>query len=117
MAKPTQSFEDQVAPVPHTSYQLNQMPAQYQAQAPQAQWAPAPPTSGKAIASLILALFGLSLFAVIFGHIARSEIKNSRGRLAGDGLAIAGLIIGWIGLGVTLMLLLWLIGFAAAFAF
>jgi VIT1/CCC1 family predicted Fe2+/Mn2+ transporter len=56
-------------------------------------------TSGKAVASLVLALLGLSLLAVIFGHIARGEIRRSDGRMSGDGLALAGLIIGWIGMG------------------
>jgi hypothetical protein len=113
---PAPSFQGQVAPVAQQSYQANQMPNQYQTQAPAAQWAPAPPTSGKAIASLILSLFGVSLFAVIFGHIARSEIRNSGGRIAGDGLALAGLIIGWIGLAVTVIVIFWIFALAAAFA-
>lgn len=110
---PTPSFQEQVAPVAQQNYSANQVPTQYQNQVPQAQWAPAPTTSGKAIASLILSLFGISLFAVIFGHIARSEIRNSGGRIQGDGLALAGLILGWIGLGATLLLI---IVFATAFA-
>jgi hypothetical protein len=108
-----QGFGGQAAPVSEMGYQANQVPTQYQAQVPQAQWAPAPPTSGKAIASLILSLFGISLFAVIFGHIARSEIRNSQGRIAGDGLALAGLIIGWIGLAAILIFFIFV---AAEFA-
>ena len=58
-----------------------------------------PQTSGKAVASLILSLlpclaFGIA--AVVFGHISRSEIRRSAGRLKGDGLALAGLIIGYL---------------------
>jgi hypothetical protein len=60
-------------------------------------------TSGKAVASLVLALFGISLLSVIFGHIARGEIRRSNGTLTGDGLALAGLIIGWIGMGLWLL--------------
>ena len=64
-------------------------------------------TSGKAITSLILSLlwlYGLgSLLAIIFGHIARAEIKNSNGKLTGSGLALAGLIIGYISLGVVVI--------------
>lgn len=56
--------------------------------------------SGKAIASLVLSLLWIygvgSILAIIFGHIARSEIKNSNGRLKGDGIALAGLIIGYL---------------------
>jgi hypothetical protein len=64
-------------------------------------------TSGKAIASLILSIvwvYGLgSILGIIFGHIARSEIKNSKGTLTGAGLALAGLIIGYITLGIVLL--------------
>lgn len=56
----------------------------------------APSTSGWAIASLVCAILGVSLLAIIFGYIGRNEIKNSGGRVTGDGLALAGLIIGWI---------------------
>jgi hypothetical protein len=59
-------------------------------------------TSGMAIASLILGLVwatGIgSLLAVIFAIVARKNIKDSRGRQTGEGLAIAGLVIGIIGL-------------------
>ena len=57
-------------------------------------------TSGKAIASLV---FGLLFFvpfafvaAVIFGHLGLSEIRKSAGRLKGDGIAIAGLVLGYM---------------------
>jgi type II secretory pathway pseudopilin PulG len=57
-------------------------------------------TSGKALASLITGIFGLVLFpiaivAIILGHMSRSEIRNSNGRLKGDGMATAGLIMGY----------------------
>jgi hypothetical protein len=58
---------------------------------------PAPrPTNGLAIGSLVCALLGISLPAVIMGHIARRQIRE--GNQDGDGLAVAGLVIGWIGL-------------------
>jgi type IV pilus assembly protein PilA len=57
-------------------------------------------TSGKAIASLVCGLlFFIPLAfiaAIIFGHIALSEIRKSAGRLKGDGLAIAGLVLGYM---------------------
>jgi len=57
-------------------------------------------TSGKAIASLILGIVPFSLLssipAVVFGHLALSEIKKSGGRLRGRGLAIAGLVLGYL---------------------
>ena len=62
--------------------------------------APTVPTSSKALASLITGIFGLIFFlpaiaAIILGHMSRSEIRRSGGRLQGDGLAIAGLVMGY----------------------
>jgi hypothetical protein len=59
-------------------------------------------TSGKAIAALVLGLLtfctGLSgIPAVILGIISLVEIGRSRGRLAGKGLAIAGIVTSVIG--------------------
>lgn len=59
-----------------------------------------PQTSGKAIGSLICGIinvFPLFIVAVILGHLALSDIKKSAGRLGGRGLAIAGLILGYLG--------------------
>lgn len=60
-------------------------------------------TDGKAVASLvfgILAIFPLGLFAgipaIILGHLSKSEIRKSLGRLKGDGMAMAGLVMGYI---------------------
>jgi hypothetical protein len=39
-----------------------------------------------------------SLLAVVFGFVARSEIKKSNGAKTGDGMAIAGIIVGFVGL-------------------
>jgi energy-coupling factor transporter transmembrane protein EcfT len=59
-----------------------------------------PQTSGKAIISLVC---GLLIFvplafiaAIVFGHLALSEIKKSAGRLKGEGMAIAGLVLGYL---------------------
>ena len=54
------------------------------------------PTNGLAIGSLVCALLGISLPAVIMGHIARHQIRDKN--QAGDGLAIAGLVVGWLGM-------------------
>jgi uncharacterized protein YacL len=55
----------------------------------------APKTNSMAIASLISAFF-ISLLAVILGHIALNQIKNTGE--GGRGLAIAGLVIGYLGI-------------------
>jgi hypothetical protein len=61
-----------------------------------------PPTNGMAVASLVSGLtwmgwFG-SFLAVIFGHVALSQIKKSGGHEGGTGLAIAGLVFGYLGI-------------------
>jgi Domain of unknown function (DUF4190) len=61
------------------------------------------PTSSLAVISLVAGIvswlllpFVAGLAAIICGHMARSEIRSSNGTLEGDGLAIAGLVLGWI---------------------
>jgi len=63
-----------------------------------------------ATASLIFGILGLTLLptlgsvaAVILGYMAKSEIDNSAGQLEGSGLATAGLVLGYIGLGLALL--------------
>jgi Protein of unknown function (DUF1559)/Domain of unknown function (DUF4190) len=60
-------------------------------------------TSGKAIASLILSfLFCIPIIApiaaIVFGALSLRDISRSEGRLSGQGLALAGLVIGILGL-------------------
>ncbi len=71
-----------------------------------------PQTDGKAIASLILGilspfcLFALTgIPAVILGHLSRSTIEKSRGRVQGGGMALAGLIMGYIGIAFSLLVI------------
>lgn len=58
-------------------------------------------TSGKAIASFICGLFffllPVTIVAIILGHLSLSDIKKSAGRLKGQGLAIVGLVLGYMG--------------------
>lgn len=60
---------------------------------------PSPGTNGLAIASMVLGILWLywigSILAVIFGHIALSQHKRSQ--QGGKGMAIAGLVLGYIG--------------------
>jgi hypothetical protein len=71
------------------------------------------PTSGQAIASLVLGIGGLtflplvgSIIAVILGPMARSEIRRRPDQVSGDGVALVGMILGWIGIGLTVLGLL-----------
>ncbi len=67
-------------------------------------------TAGLATASLVLGILGLvcvgplaAIPAVICGHKARTRIRNSQGALQGDGMALAGLIMGYIGIGLLII--------------
>jgi uncharacterized membrane protein YhaH (DUF805 family) len=55
--------------------------------------------NGLAIASFVCSIIGFLfitfIVAIVLGFVARSQIKNSAGRQKGDGLAIAGIIIGF----------------------
>jgi len=64
---------------------------------------PVTPTNGLAIGSLVCGIlefftFGLAAVpAVILGYLARGQIRHTGER--GDGMAIAGLILGWLAIG------------------
>lgn len=76
-----------------------------------------PKTNGLALASMILGILGITIglcllffpvmpiLAVVFGHIGLGQIRKTGG--AGRGYAIAGLVTGYIGIGLAV---LWLIG-------
>jgi competence protein ComGC len=68
--------------------------------------------SALAVWSLWLGVLNLVCFsifsavpAVICGHLARSRIRRSGGVLRGDGLAITGLVTGYIGIAFALFLI------------
>jgi hypothetical protein len=42
-----------------------------------------------------------AIMAVILGHVARNEIRASSGSLGGDGMATAGLVLGYAGIGLA----------------
>jgi type II secretory pathway pseudopilin PulG len=81
------------------------------AQTAVAEYPPPPPrTSGKAIASLIFGFFSLllpaAIVAIILGHISHSEIRKSNGRITGNGLAIGGLVLGYLGVAMIPILII-----------
>lgn len=59
-------------------------------------WNAPAPTNGLAIASLVLGILGFAIIPVIMGHIALRQIRE-RGE-AGAGMAIAGLVLGYLAL-------------------
>lgn len=92
-----------------------QMPA---AGAPQRVYTQPPPTSNMALASLILGILGWlmlpivgSILAIILGHAALGEIDRSEGQIGGRGLAQAGLILGYVALGISVLSIVLLVVF------
>ena len=65
--------------------------------------------NGLAIASMVLGIVWLywvgSVLAVIFGHVALSQIKQSNETQGGRGMAIAGLVLGYVGLAFGLLVI------------
>jgi hypothetical protein len=76
------------------------------------------PTSGLALTSVILGASSLffciltGIPAICFGHVARSEIRRSYGKLSGDGMAIAGLVLGYLSVAMTVLVGVFVMFFA-----
>jgi hypothetical protein len=64
-------------------------------------------TNGLAIAALVLGLVWIywitSILAIVFGHIALSQIRQNGQR--GRGLAIAGLVLGYVWVGLLVLVI------------
>lgn len=78
-------------------------PAQWQAAPPARPYLGQQETDGKAVGSLVLGILAMFPFglltgipAIILGHLSRKSIRESLGRLRGEGMALAGLIMGYI---------------------
>ena len=72
-------------------------------------------TNGFAIASLVLSIVGSgigSILGIIFGYKAKREIDASNGAQTGRGLAVAGIVIGWVTLALFVV---WIIVFVTVF--
>ncbi len=85
---------------------------------------PSKKTSGMAIASLVCSIAGFfmclfigQILGIVFGYKARREIKDSAGAVEGEGLATAGIIVGWVGIAVDIVIVLFMvIAFTGALA-
>lgn len=74
-------------------------------------------TDGMAVAALIMGIGGFficplvfGVLAVIFGYMGRGNIQKSGGVLEGDSFCTAGIILGFIQIGITLFfIILWVI--------
>lgn len=97
-----------------------------QPQQPQPPYAPYPPygympprpTNGLAIAALVMGCVGvcnpISVLGLIFGMIAKRQIRE-RGE-QGEGMATAGIVLGWIGVAATVFWILYFIVVVGLFA-
>jgi hypothetical protein len=75
---------------------------------PAPQYAPAQQTSGLAIGALVSSVLGFFcgigfIIGLVLGYSARKQIRESGGSLGGEGVATAAIIVGWVG--VVLMVL------------
>ena len=63
-------------------------------------------TNGLAIAALVVGCLGFafcfvpSILAIVFGYVSKSQIDQSQGTQTGRGLSIAGIVLGWVGVGI-----------------
>jgi len=80
-------------------------------------------TSGMAIASLVCSIVGFficlfvgQILGIIFGYQAKKEIEQSQGTVEGEGLAKAGIIIGWIGIAIDILIIVGWAAFVGSFA-
>lgn len=74
--------------------------------------APYRQTSTMAVVSLVMGILGWtmlpfvgSLVAIVTGHLARAEIRRQPQQLEGDGMAVGGLVLGWLAVIIGLMAL------------
>jgi hypothetical protein len=103
------SYPPPPPPQQPSGYAQPYSPQYAQQYAPSPGYAPVGPTSGMAIASLVCSLLGIGLVGVILGHLALNEINKSNGYTQGRGLAIAGLIIGYLQIAAGVIVILFFI--------
>ncbi len=84
-------------------------------QIPQQPYTTIPTQPKDSTMALLSMIFGIAAYfilpgigavvAVILGHLGKSEIKKSAGLLKGNGMATAGLILGYVQIGLTVLTL------------
>ena len=113
------------APGPYAAPPGYASPAGYAPAYGYAGYAPAPRTNGLAVTAMVSSLVGVALswtavlalgvvVGVITGHIALRQIARTGER--GRGMALAGVIIGWISIGFTLVIVLGVVIWASTTA-
>lgn len=71
---------------------------------------PSLPTSTLAIISMVSGILGFTVFpliasivAIVTGYAARKETRATPPQAEGDGLATAGIVMGWVQVGLTVL--------------
>jgi hypothetical protein len=63
-----------------------------------------------AIASMVCGILWMywlgSILALVFGYVAKSQIDKSPGTQTGRGMAVAGIVLGWVGVGFLVLFIL-----------
>jgi hypothetical protein len=69
-----------------------------------------PPNSTAAVVSLVFGILTWvflpvigPIVAVVAGHMARAEIRRSNGQVGGGGMALAGLVLGYLQIGLLIL--------------
>jgi len=77
-------------------------------------------TEGTAIASMILGIAGLTMFPIVpsivglvLGYTSRGKIRSNPETLTGEGFSIAGIVLGWVGIGIYILIFSFLFSFLA----
>ena len=82
-----------------------------------------PPTNGMAVASMVLGILGMvgmiwivsPILALVFGYISKGQIDRSGGVQEGRGYAIAGIVLGWVGIVFGTLMAVWMWWFFSHF--
>jgi hypothetical protein len=75
-----------------------------------------PPTNGMAVASMVLGILGMMgmvwiispILALVFGYIAKGQVDRSGGAQEGRGFAVAGIVLGWVGIAWGALMVGWM---------
>jgi hypothetical protein len=64
--------------------------------------------NGLAIASMVLGIVWIywigSILALVFGYVSRRQIKKTGQK--GEGFALAGIVLGWVGVGILVLVII-----------